>query len=105
MSSCASWPAESRHSFGPACSVCTLIRSISSLAAAAGSDRGAQVALELPAEGDEQPDRVQREHRGELPAIPARGGHDEQRDRPFDPVDCVELLAGYLQPCRGGDPP
>ena len=37
VSSCASWPAESRHSFGPACSACTFKRSMSSLAAAAGS--------------------------------------------------------------------
>ena len=68
-------------------------------------DRGAQVALKPAAERDEQPDRVQRQHRGQLPALPAHGGHHEQRDRPLHPVDRVELLAGDRQPCRGGDPP
>ena len=67
--------------------------------------RGPQIALEPPAEGDEQADRVQREHRGQLPPLAAHRRHDEQRHRPFHAGDRFELLARQREPGGGGDPP
>ena len=69
-------------------------------------DGGAQVAFQPAAERDDQPDRVQREHRQQLPALAAsHGGHDEHADRPFDFADRFELLVGERQPGRRRDPP
>ena len=105
VSSCASWPAESRHSFGPACSVCTLIRSMSSLAAAAGSTAERRSRSSCPPRETNSRIASSESTGVSCQPVPAHGRHDEQRDRPLDPVDLVELLAGHLQPCRGGDPP
>ena len=83
----------------------TLIRSISSLAAVGGYDSRSVGRAGVAAERDQQSDSVQREHRGELPAIAATAGMTNSATGRSDPVDRLELLAGHLQPCGGGDAP
>ena len=53
----------------------------------------------------QQPDRVERQHRRELPALSAFGRREEQPDRPLHLLHGGQLLAGERQPRGRGDPP
>ena len=83
-----------------------MIRSSSASRLADRYDGRAQIALEPAAELRDQSDRVERQHRHQLPAVarPERR-HDEHADRPLHPIHAAELLAGERQPAVGADPP
>jgi hypothetical protein len=67
--------------------------------------RRAQVVFDAAVERLEEPDRVQRQDRRELPALTALSRREEQPDRPLHALHRRELLAGERQPRRRCDPP
>ena len=83
-----------------------LIRSSSCSRLADRDHRAAQVALDPAAELGDQPDRLERQHRRQLPAVAgADRRQDEQADGPLDLADRLELLAGEREPRVRADPP
>ena len=68
--------------------------------------RRPQISLEAASELGDQPDRVEREHRHQLPAVtrPERR-HDEHANRPLHGADAAEPFAGERQPAVRADSP